>query len=176
MYSRNVTASRRGHATSWANIQALNPQSSCPPRFPFVFARVRGSVCSSCTQLASILRAHSSSWYAYYRLGKNRPCSGILSRYSRLALAMKATPTIPVRTRPMTAVLPFQLAGCAYQPPAGDQTCFGYLTRSVWCHVNHWRRVRTGSCLLRPWLRMYVRDRGGVVRRACREVAHEVWS
>ncbi|KAI8953732.1 ribonuclease III domain-containing protein [Xylaria longipes] len=30
--------------------------------------------------------------------------------------------------RPMkTAVLAFQLAGCAYQPPAGDQTCLGYL-------------------------------------------------
>ena len=24
-------------------------------------------------------------------------------------------------------MLPFQLAGCAYQPPAGDQTCLGYL-------------------------------------------------
>lgn len=27
----------------------------------------------------------------------------------------------------MTAVLAFQFAGWAYQPPAGDQTCFGYL-------------------------------------------------
>jgi hypothetical protein len=25
------------------------------------------------------------------------------------------------------AVLRFQLAGWAYQPPAGDQTCLGYL-------------------------------------------------
>lgn len=139
----------------------------------------------SCSRIC-LLQLHSISfhapgdsamWAAYYRLGKNRPCSGILSRYSRFALAMKAMPTIPVRTRPMTAVLPFQLAGWAYQPPAGDQTCFGYLSRSVWSHVKHWRRAHTGSCLLRPWLRVYVRVRGGAVRRACREVvAHVVWS
>jgi hypothetical protein len=63
----------------------------------------------------------------YYRLGKKRPCSGILSRYSRFALTIQTMPTMLVRTRPMTAVLPFQLLGCAYQPPAGDQTCLGYL-------------------------------------------------
>ncbi|KAI1302940.1 ribonuclease III domain-containing protein [Xylaria venustula] len=32
-------------------------------------------------------------------------------------------------TAAKTAVLAFQLAGCAYQPPAGDQTCLGYLFR-----------------------------------------------
>lgn len=64
---------------------------------------------------------------SYYRLGKNRPCSGILSRYSRLALRLHAEATIPTMTAPMMAVLVFQLLGCAYQPPAGDQTCFGYL-------------------------------------------------
>lgn len=29
------------------------------------------------------------------------------------------------------AVLAFQLAGWAYQPPAGDQTCLGYLCVGV---------------------------------------------
>jgi hypothetical protein len=66
---------------------------------------------------------------SYYRLGKNRPCSGILSRYSSLALTVQAIPTMLASTRPTTAVLPFQLAGWAYQPPAGDQTCLGYLQR-----------------------------------------------
>lgn len=28
----------------------------------------------------------------------------------------------------MTAVLPFQFEGWEYQPPAGDQTCLGYLS------------------------------------------------
>jgi hypothetical protein len=66
-------------------------------------------------------------YMTYYRLGKKRPCSGILSRYSRLALTIQTMPTMLLRTRPMTAVLPFQLLGWAYQPPAGDQTCLGYL-------------------------------------------------
>lgn len=64
---------------------------------------------------------------AYYRLGKKRWRSGILSRYSRFALSIQAMPTMPPRARPTTAVLAFQLAGWAYQPPAGDQTCLGYL-------------------------------------------------
>jgi hypothetical protein len=68
---------------------------------------------------------------SYYRLGKNLPCSGILSRYSRFALVIQAIPTMLPRTMPMTAVLAFQLAGWAYQPPAGDQTCFGYLWKLV---------------------------------------------
>lgn len=28
-------------------------------------------------------------------------------------------------------MLAFQFAGCEYQPPAGDQTCFGYLRRDA---------------------------------------------
>jgi hypothetical protein len=64
---------------------------------------------------------------SYYRLGKNRWRSGILSRYSRFALSIQAIPTMLPRARPTTAVLAFQLAGWAYQPPAGDQTCLGYL-------------------------------------------------
>jgi hypothetical protein len=72
-----------------------------------------------------------SIYMTYYRLGKKRPCSGILSRYSRLALTIQTMPTMLLRTRPMTAVLPFQLLGWAYQPPAGDQTCLGYLRGDV---------------------------------------------
>lgn len=36
-------------------------------------------------------------------------------------------PVMPTTTPPMTAVFPFQFFGCEYQPPAGDQTCLGYL-------------------------------------------------
>lgn len=38
-----------------------------------------------------------------------------------------AIAVIPMTTTPITAVLAFQLAGCPYHPPAGDQTCLGYL-------------------------------------------------
>jgi hypothetical protein len=64
---------------------------------------------------------------AYYRLGKNLFGSGILSRYSFCALTVQTMAVMPRRAAPMTAVLAFQFVGCAYQPPAGDQTCFGYL-------------------------------------------------
>ncbi|KAK8188018.1 ribonuclease III domain-containing protein [Phyllosticta capitalensis] len=64
-----------------------------------------------------------------FRLGKKRPWAGILSRYSRLALAVNRTAAMPTSTEPMTAVLAFQFLGCPYQPPAGDQTCLGYLCR-----------------------------------------------
>lgn len=67
------------------------------------------------------------TWVTYYRLGKNRPGSGILSRCSRSALRLKATAATPTTKAPMTAVLTLQLAGWAYQPPAGDQTSLGYL-------------------------------------------------
>lgn len=35
---------------------------------------------------------------------------------------------MPAMTPPMIMVFPFQLCGCPYQPPAGDQTCLGYET------------------------------------------------
>jgi hypothetical protein len=84
-------------------------------------------------QLRSLARSTipPPSGLAYYRLGKKRPCSGILSRYSRFALTIQAMPTMLPRTRPMTAVLALQLAGWEYQPPAGDQTCLGYLPLSA---------------------------------------------
>lgn len=34
----------------------------------------------------------------------------------------------PNITTPKTAVFAFQFAGWEYQPPAGDQTCLGYLS------------------------------------------------
>lgn len=75
-----------------------------------------------------------------YRLGKKRPGSGILSRYSRSALMPKATAATPMTKAPIMAVLAFQLAGWAYQPPAGDQTSLGYL-RSKIC--QNARRMRS---------------------------------
>lgn len=63
----------------------------------------------------------------YYRLGKNRPGSGYLVRSSNWALTDQTRAVIPKMTAPNTAVFAFQFAGWAYQPPAGDQTCFGYL-------------------------------------------------
>jgi hypothetical protein len=87
---------------------------------------------------------------AYYRLGKKRPCSGILSRYSRFALTIQAMPTRLATTRPMAAVFAFQLCGWAYQPPDGDQTCLGYLRRSARRQWQQQQRAPTGSCLRRP--------------------------
>lgn len=40
---------------------------------------------------------------------------------------VKASAAMPNTHAPAMAVLAFQLAGWAYQPPAGDQTCLGYL-------------------------------------------------
>ena len=51
-----------------------------------------------------------------------RRTSGILSRCSLSALIFQTTAQMPVMTPNMMAVFCFQLAGCAYQPPAGDQT------------------------------------------------------
>ncbi|KAF2654898.1 ribonuclease III [Lophiostoma macrostomum CBS 122681] len=43
---------------------------------------------------------------------------------------------MPAMAAPMIAVFALQFEGCAYQPPAGDQTCLGYLdgcrTQSRW--------------------------------------------
>jgi hypothetical protein len=63
----------------------------------------------------------------YYLLGKNRPGSGILYLCSRCALRFHAAAVMPIMTRLKTAVLAFQFDGWVYQPPAGDQTCLGYL-------------------------------------------------
>lgn len=51
------------------------------------------------------------SGQTYYRLGKKRPGSGILSRYSRSALMLKATAETPIIKAPMIAVFAFQLPG-----------------------------------------------------------------
>jgi hypothetical protein len=63
----------------------------------------------------------------HYLLGKKRPGSGILWRYSSSESIFHTIATIPKMVRPAIAVLRFQLLGWAYQPPAGDQTCLGYL-------------------------------------------------
>jgi hypothetical protein len=63
----------------------------------------------------------------HYLLGKNRPSSGNLVLVSLSALSFHINPVNPTITKPMTAVFAFQFDGCEYQPPAGDQTCLGYL-------------------------------------------------
>jgi hypothetical protein len=77
--------------------------------------------------ISTILNSKSYLRNTYYRLGKNRPSSGILVLTSRSALSLHIIAVIPKMTTPITAVFAFQFAGCEYQPPAGDQTCFGYL-------------------------------------------------
>lgn len=69
----------------------------------------------------------SSDGETYFRLGYQPPGSGLRANSSRSALNFHVTATMAAMTAPATIVLPFQLAGCAYQPPAGDQTCLGYL-------------------------------------------------
>ena len=61
----------------------------------------------------------------YHRLGKKLPSSGKVVLNSRSALTLHVKAQIPTIIVAMTAVLAFHLAGCAYQPPAGDQTCLG---------------------------------------------------
>lgn len=63
----------------------------------------------------------------YFRLGYQPPGSGLRAHVSRSALNFHVMATMAVMTAPAMMVLPFQLAGWAYQPPAGDQTCLGYL-------------------------------------------------
>lgn len=59
----------------------------------------------------------------------------------------------------MTAVFAFQFFGCEYQPPAGDQTCLGYLqersVRSVLAVLSHGMRVADYT---RDAIGRYVRD------------------
>jgi hypothetical protein len=64
----------------------------------------------------------------HYRLGKNLPGSGNLYRCSLSADTLQARKVTAAMTPPMIKVFPFQLCGCPYQPPAGDQTCLGYGT------------------------------------------------
>ena len=61
----------------------------------------------------------------YYLLGKKRSGSGILCRYSSSELSFQIAAVMPKITAPAIAVFFFQLAGCAYQPPEGDQMCLG---------------------------------------------------
>lgn len=61
----------------------------------------------------------------YSRLGCHSPGSGLRAQVSRSELNLQVTATMPTMTAPAIIVLALQLAGCAYQPPAGDQTCLG---------------------------------------------------
>jgi hypothetical protein len=67
----------------------------------------------------------------YYLLGKNLPSSGNFVRTSLSALNFHIIAVSPTMTIPNTAVLAFQFEGCEYQPPAGDQTCLGYLAHQI---------------------------------------------
>lgn len=53
--------------------------------------------------------------------------SGILYLNSLSALTLHAMAVIPTTTPSIMAVFARQFLGWAYQPPAGDQTCLGYL-------------------------------------------------
>jgi len=129
-------------------------------------------------QLWRFVSSDSISCYVcpYFRDGKNRPGSGNFVRCSlcqRLAfrlgrvctfhlylsaLTKKAAPTTATPTSAATAVLAFQFTGCEYQPPAGDQTCLGYLNLGQSFAPIHYQCVykrgvcesveesRTGSC------------------------------
>lgn len=61
----------------------------------------------------------------------HRHTSGILCLYSNCALNVHAIAVMPPTTPSMIAVFVLQLSGWPYQPPAGDQTCLGYLLRDV---------------------------------------------
>lgn len=61
----------------------------------------------------------------YYRLGYHSPGRGLCAQVSLSALNFQVTATMAAMTAPAMIVLPFQLAGWVYQPPAGDQTCLG---------------------------------------------------
>ncbi len=78
-------------------------------------------------QLIPISQVTVLTTKTYYLLGKNLPFSGIRVLSSSSALTPHATAVIPSTRTPKIAVLDFQFFGCAYHPPAGDQTCFGYL-------------------------------------------------
>lgn len=109
----------------------------------------------------------ASDRQAYYLLGKNLFGSGNFVRCSRSALTLHAIATTPNMTAPMIAVFALQFLGCAYQPPAGDHTCFGYLSSHCWrlplqfatCRLTvsyrHLRHVRwpllRSAPLLHPW-------------------------
>lgn len=95
--------------------------------------------------------ATSGGIWTYYRLGKNRPGSGILCLTSRSALSLKVRAAMPIMTPMKAAVFTFQFEGWAYQPPEGDQTCLGYLkTPECQKGIRSWEKRRVGCrvCLI----------------------------
>jgi hypothetical protein len=99
--------------------------------------------------LANFLEQRTAE--TYYLLGKNRPGSGRLYRTSLSALIFHVMAVMNNIPRPAMMVFCLQFAGWQYQPPEGDQTCFGYLVEvrgEVW--VGSWFDALTGPFCRRP--------------------------
>lgn len=96
---------------------------SCSPFIPLSFHSHSPLFFFSFTPLPSA--AFSSLSPSLADGAQLRLTCGISFLNSRFALKFHAIAAIPTTTPPMIAVLVFQLAGCEYQPPAGDQTCLG---------------------------------------------------
>jgi hypothetical protein len=115
------------------------------PLFPLVFDDLLAP-----TAPLSAIAISLSDKGSYYRLGKNLSGSGIFSRCIMFASSFQAAATIKAQQPKAIAVLAFQFAGWAYQPPAGDQTCFGYLgdSRSEMRTMRQRAHLLTGSFFL----------------------------
>ena len=96
--------------------------TSKPTSALLTLLRVRGSASTNCTTLVCHLAKREQ---AHCRDGQKSSGPGILGLSSSSALILNDNPMNPMITTDMIAVLAFQFAGCPYQPPAGDQTCFG---------------------------------------------------
>jgi ABC-type dipeptide/oligopeptide/nickel transport system permease subunit len=90
-------------------IEACGLISSIIAPSLLVSARAPGFVYSSCSMVSSRLADVRSG--SYYRLGKNRFGSGILSRYSWSALNFHVMAVIITMTPLAMAVLALQFAG-----------------------------------------------------------------
>lgn len=129
------------HAASRPDILAMIQTRNFLPSLSSVYHNsCHGHFCCLSCSLISRLQLHRSlvphsldiQSNTHYRLGKNLPGSGNRSRCSRFALSVHVAAVMATTMPDMIAVLAFQFAGWLYQPPAGDQTCFGYLgTQSV---------------------------------------------
>jgi hypothetical protein len=82
----------------------------------------------------------------------DRHTSGILYLCSLSALTLHAIAVIPTTTPSMIAVFARQFLGCAYQPPAGDQTCLGYLFVAMSSAIDRYMLV--------SWELLHVRNLG----------------
>lgn len=128
--------SDRVHCPFWAFscsiiclLQLKNVVSSCPEnKMPLRYFSQSSAESSAARRFDYLPLLVVSSRGTYYRLGKNLPGSGNLYLCSLSADTLQARKVIAAMTPPIIIVFPFQLCGCPYQPPAGDQTCLGYGT------------------------------------------------